>query len=145
MLELNQKLTGQDVQADGVLRLPFEIRQKSRFRASLEDGGEVGVIVERGGILRDGDVLTGPTGAIVRVLAAPEAVSTVAHAEPRCFARAAYHLGNRHVPLQVGEGWLRYLTDHVLDDMCAQLGCDVVHENAPFEPEPGAYGHHRHE
>jgi urease accessory protein len=58
------------------------------------------------------------------------------------FARACYHLGNRHVPLQVGHGWLRYQNDYVLDDMLRQLGLDVKHEQAPFEPENGAYGEH---
>ena len=129
---------------DGRLKLPFETRQKSRFRATLEDGSEVGVVIERGHILRGGDLLTGPDGHIVLVEAANEAVSTVAHDNSQLFARAAYHLGNRHVPLQVGDHWLRYLQDHVLDDMCQQLGLDVSHEDAPFEPESGAYGGHTH-
>lgn len=144
MLELTQKVDADAISVDGVLCLPFEVRQKSRFRAALDDGSEVGVIVERGEILRDGDVLTGPAGRGIRVQAAPEAVTTVSHAEPRRFAQAAYHLGNRHVPLQIGNGWVRYLTDHVLDDMCRQLGLRVQHESAPFEPEPGAYGQHGH-
>ena len=144
MLELTEKTSASAVTVDGVLCLPFEIRQKSRFRAALDDGSEVGVIVARGGILRDGDVLTGPAGRGIRVQAAPEQVTTVSHVDPRRFAQAAYHLGNRHVPLQIGDGWVRFLTDHVLDDMCRQLGLSVQHESAPFEPEPGAYGQHSH-
>ena len=144
MLELTQKLPELDKVPDGVLCLPFDVRQKSPFRAVLEDGREVGVFVERGGILRGGEVLTGPDGTHVRIEAAAEAVSTVADVDPHRFARAAYHLGNRHVPLQIGDGWLRYLRDHVLDDMCRGLGLCVVHEQAAFEPEAGAYGQHSH-
>ena len=144
MLELTLKVVGTDRAVDGVLSLPFEVRQKSRFRAKLDDGSEVGVIVERGSVLRGGDILSGPAGQMVVVEAAREAVSTVASTEPRRLARAAYHLGNRHVPLQVGDGWVRYLHDHVLDEMCAQLGLRVVHEHAAFEPEAGAYGGHHH-
>ena len=61
--------------------------------------------------------------------------------DPKALARAAYHLGNRHVPVQVGDGWLRYLADHVLDDMLRGLGLEPKSEQAPFEPESGAYGH----
>ncbi len=152
MLELNIKLPpdAQEMPAiNGVLMLPFDIRQKSRFRASLTDGTDVGVMVERGSVLRDGDCLSGPDGRTVRVQAAAETVSTVSHPDPAGSAptvltQAAYHLGNRHVALQIGNGWLRYLHDHVLDDMCRQLGLRVKTEQAPFEPESGAYRAHSH-
>jgi urease accessory protein len=148
MLELTRKLASHDhnapsVQArvvDGVLSLPFEIRQKSRFRACLTDGTEVGVVIDRGSVLRGGDVLASPQGSLVSIEAAAEAVSIVTHDNPIQVARAAYHLGNRHVPLQVSECGLCYLRDHVLDKMCTGLGLHVRHEEAPFEPESGAYG-----
>jgi urease accessory protein len=76
----------------------------------------------------------------VRVCAAQEAVSTARTADPLKLARACYHLGNRHVPVQVGAGWLRYWHDHVLDDMLVGLGLGVSAELARFEPEGGAYG-----
>ena len=75
------------------------------------------------------------------MVAGPEAVSTVNADDPKALARAAYHLGNRHVAVQVGDGWLRYLADHVLDDMLRGLGLEPKSERAPFEPESGAYGH----
>ena len=124
----------------GTLTLPFEVRQKSRFRAELVDGTEVGVVIERGSVLRGGDYLRSSDHDYVLVEAAPETVSIVSHEDAVLFARAAYHLGNRHVPLQVGDHWVRYLHDHVLDDMCRQLGMTVQCESVPFEPEAGAYG-----
>jgi urease accessory protein len=121
------------------LLLPFETRQRSRFRAVLSDGTQVAVILERGQILRGGEHLCGEDGAPVRVEAAAEPVSEAHCADPLLLARASYHLGNRHVPLQLGPGWLRYLHDHVLDDMVRGLGLNVTFGNAPFEPEAGAY------
>jgi urease accessory protein len=126
------------------LVLPFELRQKSRLRARLESGIEVGLFLERGTLLRGGDLLLAENGAVIEVLAAPEEVSTVTAKTPRDLTRAAYHLGNRHMALQVGDTWLRYLHDHVLDDMVRGLGLDVIVEEAPFEPEAGAYGAHAH-
>lgn len=138
-MELNERLV-QPGNATTHLTLPFETRQRSRFRASLDDGREVVVRLERGIILRDGDDLASDAGEVVRVRAALEPVATAAHNDARVLARAAYHLGNRHVALQIGDGWLRYYQDHILDDLAASLGLSVRHENAPFEPEGGAYG-----
>lgn len=144
MIELNARM--QAAASDGVLRLPFDTRQKSRFRAHLTDGTEVGVILERGGILRDGDCLASDCGRVVRVEAAPEAVSTAYCDDPTLLARVCYHLGNRHVPLQIGTGFCRWRHDHVLDAMVQGLGVEPRAEQAPFEPEAGAYGggHHHH-
>jgi len=145
MLELTNKVSAADLSGNppnivGTLSLPFEVRQKSRFRAHLIDDTEVGVVIERGTVLRGGDYLSTSDQHYVLVEAAPETVSRVTHKDAVALARAAYHLGNRHVPLQVGDLWLCYLHDHVLDDMCRQLGMAVSRESAPFEPEAGAYG-----
>ena len=78
------------------------------------------------------------------VRAAAEPVSVVVSADPLLLLRAAYHLGNRHVPLQIGAGWLRYLRDHVLDDLCRGLGLEVEAASLPFEPEAGAYAGSSH-
>src|SRR6202167_2163516 len=138
MLTISQRL--QDSRAaDAQLVLPFELRSRSRFRAQLVGGEEVGVLVARGQILRGGDLLLAADGRVIEVGAAEETVSTVHSAEPRALARAAYHLGNRHVALQIGAGWLRYSHDHVLDEMLRGLGLTVAVEQAPFEPEAGAY------
>lgn len=134
------------------LVLPFEARQKSRLLARLEDGTEVGVILQRGSILRGGDCLEDGDGRVVQVVAAPEPVSVVTATDPRQLARAAYHLGNRHVAVQLLPASLVYLHDHVLDDMVRGLGFAVQEAVLPFEPEGGAYSrelasalpHHHH-
>jgi urease accessory protein len=133
--------------SDAQLVLPFDLRCRSRFRARLVSGEEVGVILERGYTLRGGDLLLADDGRVVEITAAQETVSGVRSSDPQRLARAAYHLGNRHVSLQIGDGWLRYRHDHVLDEMVRGLGLPVVVEEAPFEPESGAYqgGGHAHD
>lgn len=132
---------------DGRLTLPIEQRVRSRLRARLDDGRDVGLFLPRGTLLRGGDRLGSDHGLVIELIAAAETVSTVHCHNPTLLARAAYHLGNRHVPLQVEQGWLRYQHDHVLDNMLRQMGLALVVEQAPFEPEAGAYqqaaeGHH---
>jgi len=126
------------------LTLPFELRQKSRFKTALDDGRDAGVILPRGHLLRGGDCLKTVDGEVVSIVAAEETVSTVYSDKPLELARASYHLGNRHVNLQITEQWVRYLHDHVLDEMVEGLGLKVTVEKAAFEPEAGAYGGHGH-
>lgn len=129
------------------LVLPFEQRQKSRLLATLSSGEEAALFMPRGTILRGGEWLKAKDGRIVQVVAAIERVMQVKCKDANSLARAAYHLGNRHVPLQVGDGWLRLEADHVLKDMLIGLGAQVEEIEAPFEPESGAYssdGHHTH-
>ncbi|HSA89165.1 MAG TPA: urease accessory protein UreE [Burkholderiales bacterium] len=120
------------------LTLPFELRQKSRLRARLDSGEEVALILPRGRVLRGGDRVAAADGRELEIVAAPE---KLLHIESGELARVAYHLGNRHVPLQVGPGFLRIAEDHVLEEMVRGLGARVSHVEAPFEPEAGAYGH----
>ncbi len=132
---------------DGRLTLPIEQRVRSRLRARLDDGRDVGLFLPRGTLLRGGDRLSNGDGLVIELIAATETVSTLHCDDPTLLARAAYHLGNRHIPLQVEKGWLRYQHDHVLDDMLRQMGLTPIIEQAPFEPEAGAYqqaaeGHH---
>jgi urease accessory protein len=143
MLALSQRLTERRI-ADAQLVLPFELRQKSRLRTSLSTGEEVGLNIERGYILRGGDLLLASDGRVIEVIAAPEMISVVTSNDPLQLARAAYHLGNRHVSVQIGPGWLRYLHDHVLDDMVRGLGLPVTQDMLSFEPEAGAYAGHAH-
>ena len=89
---------------------------------------------------RKSDRLQADDGRIVEIVAMDEVVSTVRCADPWRLARASYHLGNRHVPVQIGAGWLRFRHDHVLDEMLRGQGYTVTVEEAPFEPEGGAYG-----
>jgi len=124
---------------DRQLTLPFGERSKSRLRAVLDNGEEAGLFLERGSVLRHGDLLLADDGRVVQVRAAAESVSTAHSDDALVLARACYHLGNRHVALQIGTGWLRYQHDHVLDDMVRGLGLSVSAELAPFEPEAGAY------
>lgn len=143
MLEIKRR-AHKDAKPDSTLTLPFDRRQRSRLRAPLDtpvgSHEEAAIQLERGTSLRDGDLLLSECGQVVLVRAAPEPVSVVRSVEPHVLLRAAYHLGNRHVALQIAPGELRYLHDHVLDDMVRSLGLDVTFHTLPFEPESGAYG-----
>jgi urease accessory protein len=145
MIEITVKLTpGTTATAGAQLKLPFELRRKSRLRTQLVSGEEVALMLPRGEILRGGDRLQASDGRVIEVLAAPEQVLHVECATPTELARAAYHLGNRHVPVQVGDGFLRLIADHVLEQMLRGLGARIEHIEAPFEPEAGAYGGGHH-
>jgi urease accessory protein len=126
---------------DGVLTLSYDERRRSRLLATLDDGREVALMLPRGTILRHGDQLGGDGGLTVEVRAAAESLSIAASGDPHLLTRAAYHLGNRHVPLEVGGGWVAYAHDHVLDAMVRGLGLEVSPRVAPFEPEAGAFQH----
>jgi urease accessory protein len=122
--------------------LTFSERRRSRLRIQLDDGREAALMLPRGSALRDGDRLRADEdGAIVFVRAASETLSFARTDDPHTLLRGAYHLGNRHVPVQLGAGWLAYEHDHVLDDMVRGLGLTVESRVAPFEPEAGAFSH----
>lgn len=144
MLVLSRRIAAQP-NHDVELVLPFELRQKSRLRSRLGNGEEVGLFLERGQILRGGDCLAAEDGRVVRVVAQPEKVLHITCDSPQALVRVAYHLGNRHVPLQAGEGWVRIADDYVLRSMVEGLGAQVLQLEAPFEPEAGAYGGHHHQ
>lgn len=134
------------VEVRGRLELPFERRQKSRQRAALVSGEEVAIDLPRGQVLRGGDWVVASDGRVIEVVAQAERVIHIECDSPQALARAAYHLGNRHVPVQVGDGWLRIAADNVLERMLEGLGARLRALEAPFEPEAGAYGaHHRHD
>jgi urease accessory protein len=121
--------------------LTFEERRKSRQRLLLDDGSEAALRLPRGTVLAGGDSLQADDGAVIAVKAAPESLSAARTPDPLLLLRAAYHLGNRHVPVEVAAGELRYQHDHVLDGMVQALGLTVEAVTAPFSPEGGAYGH----
>jgi urease accessory protein len=131
---------------DALLVLSYEWRQKSRQRTVVAGGEEIGLFLARGTVLRGGECLQADDGRVVRVVAADEDLLEVRCTDADALARAAYHLGNRHTPVQVGAGWLRLAADGVLAEMLRGLGATVTRLRAPFEPEPGAYaaGHHAH-
>ena len=148
MLTLTRRSTAP---ATDSVALGYDARKRSRLRVTLASGREAGIFLERGEHLQGGDRLATEDGnAVVEVVAAPEQLIEVVADSPLLFARAAYHLGNRHVPVQIiaepGGGRLRFQTDHVLAEMARGLGCSAVDTIAPFQPEAGAYGggHHHH-
>jgi urease accessory protein len=145
MLLIESRTARQD-RHDAELKLPFDQRQKSRLRTRLASGEEVGLFLEHGAVLRGGDYLQASDGRTVLVVAAEEDLMQATCATPFELARAAYHLGNRHVAVQIGAGWLRFQKDEVLAQMLRGLNATVTALSAPFEPEAGAYaaGHHHH-
>ncbi len=146
MLELIERLAADGEVADSV-SLPYDLRQKCRQRVRLDSGRDAAIVLPPGTPLLSGERLRAADGTTVRINAASEAVTIGRTDDPVLLARACYHLGNRHVALQVGRGWVRYQPDHVLDDMVRGLGLAVSYESAPFDPERGAYdvnSRHRH-
>lgn len=127
------------------LVLPFGDRSKSRLRAALDNGEEAAIFLPRGTVLRGGDLLVTADGVFVEVQAAAESVLQVRADDVHALMRAAYHLGNRHTPVEIGRDYLRLEYDPVLADMLVRLGVRAERAQLPFEPEAGAYGGgHKH-
>lgn len=131
------------------VELDWDVRQKSRFDATDSQGRALGVFLPRGTVVRGGDVLVAEDGSLVRVIAAPEPVLVITpckeHGSPFDLTRAAYHLGNRHVSIELKPDHLKIAPDHVLAGMLRAMHLDVEERNEPFEPEGGAYaGGHGH-
>ncbi|SDH61934.1 urease accessory protein UreE [Paraburkholderia phenazinium] len=141
----NVKLAAVLVKRAPTLTLDFDARRKSRLAATLDNGEEVALVLPRGTVLRDGDVLVAQDGGLVRVVAAAEAVLMVTARDRLTLTRAAYHLGNRHTPVEVGADYLKLEYDPVLADMLKRIGAMVEQVTLPFQPESGAYGGgHKH-
>jgi len=132
------------------VELDWDVRQKSRFAATDSSGRELGIFLPRGTVVRGGDVLVAEDGSLIKVIAAPQAVLRITacteHGTPFDLTRAAYHLGNRHVPIELQPDHLKIEPDHVLADMLRAMHLTVVEQQATFEPEGGAYsqGGHSH-
>jgi urease accessory protein len=131
------------------VELDWDVRQKSRFDAADSQGRTLGVFLPRGTVVRGGDVLVAEDGSLVQVKAAPQPVLVVQHCpdhgSPFDLLRAAYHLGNRHVALELRPDHLKLEPDHVLADMLRQMHLLVREEQAAFEPEGGAYAEGGHD
>lgn len=132
-------------QAFDTVELTFDTRQKSRFRATLADGTDVGVDLPRTGILRSGSFIATAEGDVLRIDAKAEALMQVTAKTDFELLKAAYHLGNRHVPLMLTPMALYFEPDHVLAEMVRGLGLDVREVEFGFEPESGAYAQHSHD
>jgi urease accessory protein len=127
------------------VHLDFESRSKSRLLLRLDNGEPAALIVERGRLLRGGEKVILEDGRTVEIVASDEPLLEAVSGDPLLIVKAAYHLGNRHVAVQLMQGGVRFLADHVLGEMVAGLGLQVSSLVAPFEPEGGAYGHsHAH-
>jgi len=145
LLAAHIKLAPVLVKRAPTLTLAFDARCKSRLAATLDSGEEVALVLPRGTVLRDGDVLVADDGGLIRVVAAAESVLVVRAPDVLTLTRAAYHLGNRHTPVEVGVDYLKLEYDPVLADMLKRLGALVDQVEMPFQPETGAYGGgHRH-
>lgn len=139
------------------VELDWDVRQKSRFEATDSAGRQLGVFLPRGTVARGGDVLVAHDGSLIKVWAAPQTVLKITHCPkhgtPFDLIRAAYHLGNRHVPIELKPDHLKIEPDHVLADMLHAMHLIVTEVSEPFEPENGAYAtgghfgghHHGHE
>lgn len=132
-------------QAFETVELTFDTRQKSRFRAALASGVDIGADLPRTGILRSGSYIATQEGDVLRVDAKSERLMQVAAQTDFDLLKAAYHLGNRHVPLMLTPTALYFEPDHVLAEMVEGLGLTVSETDHPFEPESGAYAQHSHD
>jgi urease accessory protein len=125
------------------LELDWDQRSRSRFDATDSAGRRLGMFLPRGQVLRGGDVLVVEDGSLVQVQAKAQPVLVVRpcaeHGSPFDLLRAAYHLGNRHVQLELQSDRLQLEPDHVLADLLRQMHLIVSEAQAPFEPESGAY------
>lgn len=134
------------VKRASTLELDWDTRQKSRFDATDSLGRALGIFLARGTVVRGGDVLVAEDGSLVRVIAAPQPVLRITHCTqhgtPFDLVRAAYHLGNRHVPIELKPDHLKIEPDHVLADLLDAMHMIVHAESSAFEPEGGAYAAH---
>lgn len=135
----------------GTVTLDFDARHRRRIRLALDQGDDLLLDLPRAVAMAEGDGLATEGGEWVEVRAAPEPVVDIRCPTPQALARIAWHLGNRHLPTEIGEGFLRIRPDHVIEEMLAGLGASVDRRTAPFQPEGGAYagaaaahGHHHH-
>jgi urease accessory protein len=148
LIASGQGLAAALVKRAATVELDWDVRQKSRFDATDSNGRAIGVFLARGTLVRGGDVLVLEDGSLVRVQAAPQEVLRITacaeHGSSFDLTRAAYHLGNRHVPIELQPDHLKIEPDHVLADMLRAMHMMVVTVQEAFEPEGGAYSSHGH-
>jgi urease accessory protein len=143
MLTFTQRLSAEvNISVSFTLSLTAEERTRTRHRFETPEGQVIYLRLPRGTVLQDGDLLQSEEGnVVIQIVAKPELVLTVTSETPLGLLKASYHLGNRHVPLEVAPQYLRLSPDPVLQSMLEQLGVEVKEEVVPFQPETGAYRH----
>ncbi len=127
------------------LQLTFDERKRGRLSTRTLSGEKAGPFLERGKVLAASDRLQAEDGGVYLIEAAAEPVVEATTEDWLAFARVCYHLGNRHLPLQIGERWLRFQPDHLLEELVTMHGLQARLIERPFHPESGAYGHHHHD
>ncbi len=140
MLKAFERFDHVHCEIDDSITLDYDTRKKARIKGVTDKGADIGIFMQRGHPLLLGEVLKTECGKHIEVLGELEPVSTASTTDWLAFAKACYHLGNRHTTLQVGERWLRYKPDYVLDELVEMLGLQVDFTPQIFEPENGAYG-----
>lgn len=143
-IDVYEKIQHADDRVDDSIALDHLSREKGRFKTLSLAGQEVRIFLERGSVLEAGQLLKSRCGQVIRVDYAPESVTRAVAPDWPTFVRASYHLGNRHVRLQIGDLWLHMLPDHVLEDLLRSFGLQIEHCQAVFVPERGAYSGHSH-
>ncbi|WAJ70425.1 urease accessory protein UreE [Catenovulum adriaticum] len=142
MLQVYQRLSHVHEPVTNSITLDHGTRQKARIKTKTDQDEAVGIFVERGHPLKVGEVLKTECGKLIEVKGAQEPVITASTSDWHTFSKVCYHLGNRHTVLQVGERWLRFKPDHVLQELCEMYGLTTSDKAEIFEPESGAYGGH---
>lgn len=122
------------------IALDQDTRKKARIKSTTDNGFDIGIFVERGHPLRVGEILKSECGKYIEVKGLAESVSTATSTDWLSFSKVCYHLGNRHTSMQIGELWLRFKPDHVLEELAENYGLTINKTPAVFEPESGAYG-----
>ncbi|WP_438863220.1 urease accessory protein UreE [Neptunicella sp.] len=152
MLQVYQRLDHAHQPINDSITLDYDTRQKARIKSTTDQGEAIAIFIERGHPLKVGEILKTECGKLVQVKGALEAVVTATTDDWQVFSKMCYHLGNRHTKIQIGDRWLRFKPDHVLEELVTNYALDTDHQPALFEPESGAYGaqhgaghHHEHE
>lgn len=143
MLQVYQRMDHSHDPIDDSITLDYDTRQKARIKTVTDAGQQIGIFVERGHPLLNGEILRSECGKLIAVNAAVEPVVTASSEDWLVFSKVCYHLGNRHTKIQIGERWLRFKTDHVLEELVLSYGLHIDTQPAIFEPESGAYGTHK--
>ena len=144
MLQAFDRLSHTHDPIDDYVTLDHDTRKKARIKITTDQGQTLGIFMQRGHPLLVGDVLKTECGLLIEVKGKAEDVSTAIAANWMDFSRICYHLGNRHTTLQIGELWVRFKPDHVLEELAQNYGLSITRTPAIFEPENGAYGSQSH-